>query len=172
MTPTILIHELAEEIRKSTANFIFQAEYQEDKKVSVYEGFFPEENFQNETYLPFIVVELRGVTDTDEGSFADIGLMFAVYGGENAKYGGGRQLESGFKDYGDGWLDLHNLAETVRQDILKLPSRILANKFPVVMPIEYRPQPNQPYPFFYGDMIITFEIGQPVLHLRSGINEF
>ena len=166
MTPSILIKELAEGIRQATENFVLQAEDQRDKKVSVYEGYMPAENFQNETFLPMIVVELRGVEDTDDGSFATVGLMFAVYGGENAKYGGGRELpKSKFKDYGDGWRDLNNLVETVRQYLLGLPSRILANKFPIVLPTAYVPQQEQPVPFYYGDMVITFEIGQPVFHM-------
>ena len=165
MTPLELVQELAGALREATANFIFQAEYQADKKVTIYEGGLPQENFQNETFLPFIVVELRGVEDTVEGSFATIGLMFAVYGGENAKYGGGRPLRSGFRDYGDGWKDLCNLVETVRQYLLKMPNRILAKKFQLVLPLIYVPQTDQPIPFFYGDMVATFEVGQPVLHM-------
>ena len=168
MTPLELVQELAETLRKATANFIFQAEYQADKKVTVYEGYMPQENFQNETFLPFIAVELRGVEDTDDGSFATIGMMFAVYGGENAKYGGGRQLKNGFKDYGDGWKDLCNLVETVRQCLLKLPNRILAEKFPLVLPLIYVPQADQPVPFYYCDMVATFEIGQPLLNFNVG----
>lgn len=165
MTPSNLIHDLAGELCKATKNFIFQAEYQDDKKVSVYEGYIPAENFNNETFLPMIVVELRGVEDTDEGSIATVGLMLAVYGGENAKYDGGRNLNNGFKDYGDGWRDLNNLAETIRQDILSLPNRTLAEKFQLMLPMVYSPQPEQPAPFFYGDMVMQFVIGQPLFRL-------
>lgn len=167
MTPSSLIRTLAEELREATKNFTLQAEYQRDKKVSVYEGYIPQGNFNNETYLPMIVVELRGVEDTDEGSFATVGIMFAVYGGENAKYDGGRDLPNKrFKDYGDGWRDLNNLAETVRQYLMGLPSRLLAHKFPLVLPLTYSPQPDQPEPFFYGDMVAIFEVGQPIMHLE------
>lgn len=165
MTPTSLISALAEEVRQATKDFIFQAEYQSDKKVTVYEGYMPEDNFNNETFLPMVVVELRGVEDTDDGSFATVGLMLAVYGGENAKYSGGRDLGNGFRDYGDGWRDLNNLAEVIRQHLLGMPSRLLAHKFPLVMPVIYAPQQNQPTPFFYGDMVLTFEVGQPVFHI-------
>lgn len=166
MTPAILIQTLANELRTATQNFVFQAEYQADKKVSVYEGYFPAEEFHTQTFLPMIVVELRGVEDTDEGSTATVGLMFAVYGGENAKYGGGRELpNSMFKDYGDGWRDLLNLAECVRQHLLGLPSRTLANQFQLVLPMVFSPQPEQPVPFFYGDMVLNFTIGQPLFRL-------
>lgn len=167
MTPAELIRELAEGLRTATSKFILQAEYQRDKKVSVYEGYIPLENFQNETFLPMVVVELRGVEDREDGSFATVGIMLAVYGGENAKYGGGRELPNRqFKDYGDGWRDLNNLAETIRQYLLGLPSRILAEKFPLVLPLTYSPQPDQPIPFFYGDMVVQFEVGQPIFHLK------
>lgn len=167
MTPAMLIKTLSEGLRKATANFVLQAEYQRDKKISVYEGYMPEENFHNETFLPMIVVELRGVVDTDEGSFATVGLAFAVYGGENAKYGGGRERPNNrFNDYGDGWRDLMNLVETVRQYLLGLPNRRLGEQFPIVLPIEYAPQESQPIPFYYGDMVITFEIGQPIFHIE------
>lgn len=165
MTPTNLIKDLAAGLRGAVKEYTLEAEYQQDKKVSVYEGYMPEENFRNETFLPMIVVELRGVEDTDEGSFATVGLMMAVYGGERLKYGGGRNLASGFKDYGDGWRDLNNLAETVRQYLLGLPDRILAAKYPLVLPIAYAPQQNQPIPFYYGDMVVVFEVGQPTFHL-------
>lgn len=167
MTPLSLIHELAEGIKGAVKSFKLQAEYQHDKKVSVYEGYIPKEMFETQTYLPFIAVELRGVEDTDDGSFATVGIMFAVYGGENAKYGGGRDLpNSQFKDYGDGWRDLNNLAETVRQYLLGMESRILAEKFPLVLPVTYSPQPDQPIPFYYGDMVTQFEVGQPIFRLK------
>lgn len=166
MTPSMLIKTLAEELRLATDNFVFLAEYQHEKKISVYEGYVPLENFNNETFLPMIVVELRNVEDTDDGSFATVGIMLAVYGGENAKYGGGREIpNSGFKDYGDGWRDLTNLAETIRQYLLSMPSRILGEKFPLVLPMTYSPQPDQPIPFYYGDMVVQFEIGQPLQRL-------
>ena len=166
MTPTNLIQALSDELRKATSHFIFQAEYQADKKVTVYDGFLPVESFSNQTFLPMIVVELRGVEDTDEGSSATVGLMFAVYGGENAKYGGGRELPNGkFKDYGDGWRDLLNLAECVRQHLLGLPSRTLANQFQLILPMVFSPQPEQPFPFFYGDMVLNFTVGQPLMRL-------
>ena len=166
MTPSELLHELTLGIKIATSNFTFQAEYQRDKKVSVYEGYIPKEMFETQTFLPMIGIELRGVEDTDDGSIAMVGIMFAVYGGENAKYGDGRELpNSRFKDYGDGIRDLHNLAETVRQYLLGLPSRILAEKFPLILPLVYSPQPDQPIPFFFGDMIAQFELGQPIFHL-------
>ena len=166
MTPADLITALAAELRLATENFVMQAEYQQDKKVSVYEGFMPAASFETQTFLPMIGVELRGVEDNDEGSFATVGLMFAVYGGEDAKYGGGRELpNSKFKDYGDGWRDLLNLAECVRQHLLGLPSRLLANKFFLTLPVVFSPQPDQPVPFFYGDMVLNFTIGQPIMHL-------
>lgn len=172
MTPSNLITSLAAELRQATANFTLQAEYQADKKVSVYEGYIPADSFENETFLPMIVVELRGVEDTNEGSTATVGLMFAVYGGENARYGGGRERpNTQFLDYGDGWRDLLNLAECVRQHLLKLPSRILDNQFQLNLPAYFVPEQSQPAPFFYGDMILTFTIGQPIFHLNYP-NEF
>ena len=166
MTPSSLVHELAEGLKVALANFELQAEYQRDKKVSVYESYVPLENFNNETFLPMISVELRGVEDTSEGSFATVGMIIGIYGGENAKYGSGRNLLNGFKDFGDGYRDLNNIAETIRQYLLGLPSRILAGKFPLVLPLTYAPQPDQPLPFFYGELVAQFEIGQPIFHLN------
>ena len=166
MIPTILIDELTKYLRESVKDFKMQAESQKDKKISVYAGYLPEENYRADTFLPFIVVELRNVVDTDEGSFAEIGLCLAVYGGETLKDGSARELTSGFKNYGDGWRDLHNLAEKIRQSLLNLPSRILAEQFSLQLPIIYRPQEVQPHPFFYGDMLMTFEIGQPNFHFN------
>ena len=157
MIPSTLIKTLARELRKATANFTLQAEYQSDKKVSVYEGYIPTEKFETQTFLPMIVVELRGVTDDTDLSTATIGLVFAVYGGEDAKYGGGRDLQNGFKDYGDGWWDLINLAECVRQYLMRLPDGFLGD-FRLILPMTFVPQADQPAPFFYGEMLLQFEV--------------
>lgn len=161
MTAADLVSTLANELRQATEHFIFQAEYQKDKKVSIYEGYVPSANFTNETFLPMITVEFRGLDDTDEGATLTAGLMLAVYGGENAKYDDGRERKGEFfKDYGDGWRDLINLAETVRQYLWTRPDRYLADKYKLVN-LVFVPQPDPPEPFFYGDMVLTFYTAQP-----------
>lgn len=161
MTPLRLIETLAKEIRRETSNFTLQAEYQPDKKVAVYEGYIPVENFNNETYFPFIVVEVAGVEDGEDYSVATIRIILAVYGGENAKYGGGRELKSGFKDYGDGWRDLMNLAEVLRQYFMRLPDGFVDKTFRLIKPVAFVPRPDQPIPFYYGEMVAQFEVGHP-----------
>ena len=161
MTTADLISTLAAELRQATAHFRFQAEYQQDKKISVYEGYVPAENFENETFLPMIVVEMRGSEDTEDGAVVAIGLQIAVYGGENAKYDGGRERKGKFfKDYGNGWRDLLNLAETVRQYMWTRPDRYIGEKYKL-MSITFAPQQDQPTPFFYGDMVCSFLSAQP-----------
>lgn len=161
MTPADLISTLATELRIATAGFTLQAEYQQDKKISVYEGYIPSANLENETFLPLITVEMRGSEDTEDGAAVNIGFMIAVYGGENAKYDGGRVRQGKyFKDYGDGWRDLLNIAETVRQYLWTRPDRYIGGKYKLVN-LLFVPQSDNPEPFFYGDMVATFYTVQP-----------
>ena len=161
MTSAVLVASLAKEIREITKNYEFVAEYQPNKKITVYEQYMPLENFERDTFYPLVLVALQRVSSSrkEQRSTAEIGLTLGVYGGEEFPNGEPRELETGWLEYGDGWRDLLNLAEHIRQHLLKTP--IIAENFLLVDEIEFVPVEPQPVPFFVGGMVLTYEIATP-----------
>ena len=162
MTPAVLVAKLAKEIREITKNYDFVAEYQPNKSVSVYEQYLPLEKFEQDTYYPLVLVALQRVVSNrkEQISTAEIGLTIGVYGGEENPNGEPRELQTGWLEYGDGWRDLLNLAEHIRQHLLKNP--IIAEQFYLVDEIEFVPIDPQPVPFFIGGMVLTYEVATPL----------
>ena len=145
MTPIKLIKALAKELREELKNFKLLAEYQADKKIAVYEQILPLDKFRSDTFYPNIVVYLVRVDEDGDDSIATVNLSIGVYGGENE----------------EGWQDLFNIAESVRQYVLTHPR--IGEKFPLVTPIYFAPVPpsEEPEPFFFFDCIIRYRIATP-----------
>ena len=122
------------------------AENQDDKKVTVYAQHIPDENFQEDTYYPLIIVSLQKVKDSlesePEASTASVGFTYGVHGFEP-----------------EAWRDLLNLMEHVRQRLLT--HRTIADNFRLVLPIEWETIEAQPYPFWFGYGTVTYTIAQP-----------
>lgn len=149
-------------MRTATKNFTFVAEYQPEKKVSVYEQYLSPDDYQNDTFYPLVTVELQSVTDTETDSIAVVGLTIGVFGGENSPAGDGREIEEGkFADYGDGWRDLLNLSECIRQHLLT--HRLIGDQFRLVLPVRFETLAAdlQPLPFFIAGMTLQYHIAQP-----------
>ena len=155
MTTTKLVEALAAEIRDATKDLKLPIEYQNERqrktestwrKVSVYEQYLPEADFQNDTYYPLVVVEWLSTVDTvhgvTNGSRATVGLSFGVFARE-----------------GDGWKDCFHLMEIVRQRLLT--KRTLAKQFRLEDEITWQTASNQPVPFFYGYAELQYQIYQP-----------
>jgi len=121
-------------------NYKFIAEYQPDKKVTVYAQYMPSDEFEDDTFYPCVVVTLRGVGDDGVDSLAAVTITLGVYGGE-------RQ---------DGWRDLLNLHETIRQYLLK--TSVVADKYPREYPVLFEVLENQPTPFYYAKIDAQFRI--------------
>lgn len=146
MIPVHLILALKEEVEKAVKNYHMEAENQEDKKISVYAQHIPDENFEDDTYYPLIIISLQKVKDNagdaPEASTATIGFTFGVHGfGE------------------DAWKDLLNMMEHVRQHLLT--HRTLADYFRLVLPVEWEAIEAQPYPFWFGYGTVTYTVAQP-----------
>ena len=150
MTPADLVKSLSEEIKDACAGIRLLTEYGEVPaaenvvSVNVFEQVLPKDCFENTTYLPFVLIELLQVEDDlKEGSTAQIGLSFGVYG-----------LES------DGWQDLVHLTETCRERLLT--KRLIAQKYRLVRAEWQTVQADtQPLPFQYATAILTYSIFQP-----------
>ena len=143
MTPSRLIHFLAEEIREAVKDYKLIAEMQADKKVTVYEQYMPKDRFEVDTFYPCITVFLQSVEDEGEDSIATVLLRIGVFGGWAE----------------DGWRDLLNIAERLRQHLIMKP--IIGGEFQRVSPMAFEPLSVQPEPFFYGNLAARYMIGTP-----------
>lgn len=143
MIPERLVQCLKEEIEIAVKEYRMKAENQEDKHVSVYAQHIPDEDFQNDSYYPLVIVSLNKVEDTDDsGSTATIGLTIGVYGEDR-----------------QAWIDLLSLMERIRQRALIF--RRLNNRFRLLLPTKWETVEVQPYPFWFGYATLTYQIAQP-----------
>ena len=141
MIPVRLIEALADEIRDATKDYKLRAEGQEDKKVTVYCQHIPDEDFLSDTYYPLVIVSVQEVTDDNEGmSIATVGLTIGVYGDDK-----------------DAWMDLLSIMERIRQRVCN--EKIIARKYPLVMPTKFETIEAQPYPFWFGYATLKYRVG-------------
>lgn len=144
--PERLINSLKEEIEIAVKDLRLRAENQEDKHVSVYAQHIPDEDFQDDSYYPLVIVSLNKVEDTEpvegSGSTATIGLTIGVYGEDK-----------------QAWLDLLSIMERIRQRVLIF--RKLDRRFRLVLPVKWETVEAQPYPFWFGYGTLVYQIAQP-----------
>lgn len=141
MIPVRLIEALADEIRDATKDYKLRAEGQEDKKVTVYCQHIPDDNFLSDTYYPLVIVSIQEVTDENEGmSIATVGLTIGVYGDDK-----------------EAWMDLLSIMERIRQRVCN--EKIIARKYPLVMPTKFETIEAQPYPFWFGYATLKYRVG-------------
>ena len=70
MTPARLVQAVTAEVKEAVKDYKMKAEGQEDKTVSVYTQHIPDEDFENDTYYPLVIVSWQGTEDTEDGSEA------------------------------------------------------------------------------------------------------
>ena len=141
MIPVRLIEALADEIRDATKDYKLKAEGQEDKKVTVYCQHIPDEDFLSDTYYPLVIASVQEVTDDNEGmSIATVGLTIGVYGDDK-----------------EAWMDLLSIMERIRQRVCN--EKIIARKYPLVMPTKFETIEAQPYPFWFGYATLKYRVG-------------
>lgn len=145
MTPRMLIKALARELRELLKDFKLLAEYQPDRKIRVYEQIIPLAHSRDDTFFPNVVVYLVRVDEDGDDSIATVNLSAGVYGGEDE----------------EGWQDLFNIAEKIRQFVLTHP--IIDGRFQLETPIYFAPVPpnEQPEPFFFFDCVVRYRIATP-----------
>ena len=151
MIPVNLILALREEIEEAVKDYRLKVEALEDaekrKPVAVYAQHRPDEDFENDTYYPLIIVSLQKIDDAAEGddagvSTATVGLTFGVYGEDR-----------------EAWRDLLNIMEHVRQRIME--QRIINERHRLVLPAKWETIEAQPYPFWFGYGTLKYSIGRP-----------
>ena len=155
MTPVELIEQLSLLIRDSVKNYKLLSELEIDlatqqlKKVSVYEQEIPEEEFNDDSYYPLVIVSLQKIQDQIEESEVKptlmiVGLTIGVYGEDK-----------------NAWKDLLNLTETVR--CCALSNKMVAKKFRLVEVMDSDFIEKQPYPFHFSYITLIYSTFQPRL---------
>lgn len=148
MTCATLIKELAAELRDALEHVRLPTEYMRKPApenfvaVNVFEGYLPENLFEQTSYYPCVAIELiKVVDDLKEHSTADLGLTIGTF-----------SLEQ------DAWLDAVHLMELIRQRLLT--RRVIGKKFRL-KELSFETPSEQPREFFFIIGAATFEIFQP-----------
>lgn len=145
MTPVMLIEALASELEEAVKHFRCIAELQPPKRVRVYRQAVPQEEFEVDSFYPFIIVELLSFEDTPEGSLASILLTLGTYHGERRA---------------DYWREHLNILEEIRQYILS--HRTIGRQFILNLPTYGGMVEPQSESFLYSNMFLQYYIAQPI----------
>lgn len=150
MIPVKMLEAICEEIRKAVKDYRLETEFDGLKPVSVYLQHIPDEEFEDNSYYPLIIVNVANVTDNQDGkSVVEVALAIGVYG-ENM----------------DAWRDLLSIMERIRQHFCI--NHIIASKYHVQLPNTWETAEHQPYPYWYGYGSLKFVVAQP----RRSLPEF
>lgn len=149
ITPVDLIKTLAQEFRIVLKDFNLEAEYQENKNITVYEQALPLPQFEDDTFFPYAVVSVEKVIDDDDfESYVVVVVSIGVYGGDDE----------------GGWQDLFNIAERLRQYLML--NSVVCDKFVRVLPCEFTfegaADERGARPFYLGDIALLYKISTPV----------
>lgn len=142
MTPAMLVSAVVHEVQTAAAGYKMRAEGQADKTITVYPQHIPDDDFEDDSYYPLVIVSFQKAEDTVDGSEATVGLTFGVYGEDK-----------------EAWRDLLSIMERVRQRLLIF--RKLENRFRLKLPTKFETIERQPYPYWFGYATIVYAIGQP-----------
>ncbi|MBQ4358965.1 MAG: hypothetical protein II767_01780 [Proteobacteria bacterium] len=148
MIPVNLLFALKAEVEDAVKDYKMAAENQDDKKVTVYAQHIPDDDFEDDTFYPLVLVSVQSGEDNQnaaniaELSTVTVGLTFGVFGEDR-----------------DAWMDLLNLMECVRQHLLK--RRTINNKHRLVLPTKWETIEVQPYPFWFGYGTLKYTVAQP-----------
>ena len=142
MIPAMLVSAVVHEVQTAAAGYKMRAAGQVAKTVSVYPQHIPDDDFEDDSYYPLVIVSFQKAEDTVDGSEATIGLTFGVYGEDK-----------------EAWRDMLSIMERVRQRLLIF--RKLEKQFRLVLPTKFETIENQPYPYWFGYATLVYAIGQP-----------
>jgi hypothetical protein len=110
-----------------------------------------------EANFPCVIVKLDEGTDKEENTLDATRIIVRV-------------LVGIYDDKPDcqGYRDVMNIMETVRQDLLM--ERYLERKYRLAMPLKWYLFEDQPWPVFFGYIETVWETGRPVMPGTGNIN--
>ena len=112
-------------------------------------GYSPEEIESN---FPCVIVKFMDMQDKEDGALdqtrINVAFLVAVYDKSSDA---------------QGYRDVLNIIETVRQDLLSMPSRVLNKKYRLEMPFNSFLFDELEFPYFYGMIESVWETGRPLM---------
>ena len=105
-----------------------------------------------ESLFPCVVVKLDDMTDKEEGTLDAVRI--------NAR------ILVGIYDESlncQGYRDVLNIIEVIRQDLLTMPARVLAKKYRLEMPLKSYLFDEQAFPVYFGQIESVWETGRPLM---------
>ena len=110
-----------------------------------------------ESLYPCVIVKLGEVTDKEEGALDQtrINVSFVIGAYDNTKDS-------------QGYRDVYNIIERIRQDLLTMPARVLERRYRLEMPFTSGLVTDQEWPFWFGYMDTVWEAGRPMMPVNTG----
>ena len=138
MTPLKLLQTLQKSLQSATQNFKYGAQHQDAKKISVYLGRLPAQNFETDNFYPMVLVELFGVDEDVEESIAQVLISIWTYAG----------LEN------EGYIELLNISENIRKFLLE--NKILDGEFLLQLPLSFGVAETDSDNFICGNFLVEY----------------
>ena len=113
------------------------------------EGYSPEDI---ESLFPCVVVKIDEMNDKEEGTLDATRI--------NARILVGIYDES---PNCQGYRDVFNIIDVIRQDLLTTPARILAKRYRLEMPLKSHLFDEQAFPVYFGQIETVWETGRPMM---------
>lgn len=105
-----------------------------------------------ESNFPCVIVKLDDATDREEGTLTQTRVNVRI-------------LVGTYDESPDcqGYRDVLNIIETVRQDLLTMPGRVLDKRYRLEMPMKNYLFDDQPWPIYFGQIETVWETGRPLM---------
>ena len=121
----------------------------DDTEATTPQGYAPSDIESN---FPCVIVKLDEATDKEEGTLTQtrINVLFLV---------------GTYDDSADcqGYRDVLNIIEVIRQDLLTLPGRVLNQRYRMEMPMKNYLFEDQAWPIYFGQIETVWETGRPLM---------
>ena len=118
------------------------------------QGYSPEDIESN---FPCVIVKIDETTDREEGSLDAARISVRILAGT---YDESPDCQ--------GYRDVLNIIEAVRQCLLTMDARVLVNKYRLEMPMKSYLFDEQAWPIYFGQIETVWETGRPMMPPNFG----
>ena len=110
-----------------------------------------------ESNFPCVIVHFDESTDREENTLDANRINMRI-------------LVGTYDDSADcqGYRDVLNIIERIRQDLLTMPSRVLDSRYKLEMPLKSYLFDEQPWPIYFGQIETVWETGRPMMPINYG----
>lgn len=148
-----LCREIRAHVTDAVKNMRLKHPSGEDRAPVVVNGFLPPKKRErdSEDDAPFIIVRPVEGSDADNGGMASVAIIFATYSAEDV----------------DGIDEVLQVLWRVRNSLLE--KRMLANRYELRLPLDWRVYEEQPHPYWYAAMVTRWVVAQPERIMEVGV---